>query len=228
VSARDLAAIQGDVVVCRACPRLVEWRERVAREKAPRFADQEYWGRPVPGFGDPAARILVVGLAPAAHGGNRTGRIFTGDRSGDFLYGALHRAGLSNRPEAVSRDDGLQLRDVYLASVNRCAPPGNQPTPKERDTCLPYLVRELQALDEVRAVVALGAFAWDGVLRAFATLGHRVRPRPAFSHGAEVVIGPYELIGCFHPSQRNTFTGKLTQRMLDGVLARANAVAGLP
>jgi uracil-DNA glycosylase family 4 len=228
VSARDLAAIRRDTVACRACPRLVEWRERVAREKAPRFADQEYWGRPVPGFGDPAARILVVGLAPAAHGGNRTGRIFTGDRSGDFLFGALHRAGLSNRPESLLRDDGLELSGVYLASVNRCAPPGNRPTPKERDTCLPYLVRELQALDEVRAVVALGAFAWDGVLRAFAALGHRVRPRPAFGHGTEVMIGPYTLLGCFHPSQQNTFTGKLTQGMLDAVLARARAVAGPP
>jgi uracil-DNA glycosylase family 4 len=182
----------------------------------------------VPGFGDPAARILVVGLAPAAHGGNRTGRIFTGDRSGDFLFGALHRAGLSNRPQSVSRDDGLDLRGVYLASVNRCAPPGNRPTPKERDTCLPYLVRELQALDQVRAVVALGAFAWDGVLRAFAALGHRVRPRPAFGHSTEMMIGPYTLLGCFHPSQQNTFTGKLTQGMLDAVLARARAVAGPP
>jgi uracil-DNA glycosylase family 4 len=227
VSARNLAAIRRDIVACQACPRLVEWRERVAREKAPRFADQEYWGKPVPGLGDPAARILVVGLAPAAHGGNRTGRIFTGDRSGDFLFRALHRAGLSNRPESLARDDGLELRGVYLASVNRCAPPGNRPTPKERDTCLPYLVRELQALGEVRAVVALGAFAWDGVLRAFATLGHRVRPRPAFGHGADVAIGPY-MIGCFHPSQQNTFTGKLTQGMLDAVLARAKAVAGLP
>ena len=228
MSERDLAAIRRDIVACRACPRLVEWRERVAREKAPRFADQEYWGRPVPGFGDPTARILVVGLAPAAHGGNRTGRIFTGDRSGDFLFGALHRAGLSNRPGSLSRDDGLELRGVHLASVNRCAPPGNRPTPEERDTCLPYLVRELQALDEVPAVVALGAFAWDGVLRAFATLGHRVRPRPTFGHGAEVVIGPYTLIGCFHPSQQNTFTGKLTQEMLDAVLTRAKAVGGLP
>ena len=228
MSARDLAAIRRDIVACRACPRLVEWRERVAREKAPRFADQEYWGRPVPGFGDPAARILVVGLAPAAHGGNRTGRIFTGDRSGDFLFGALHRAGLSNRPESLLRDDGLELSGVYLASVNRCAPPGNRPTPKERDTCLPYLVRELQALDQVRAVVALGAFAWDGVLRAFAALGHRVRPRPAFGHGTEMMIGPYTLLGCFHPSQQNTFTGKLTQGMLDAVLARAKAVTRPP
>ena len=227
MSARTLAAIRRDVVGCRACPRLVEWRERVAREKAPRFADQEYWGRPVPGFGDPAARILVVGLAPAAHGGNRTGRNFTGDRSGDFLYAALHRAGLSNRPESVSRDDGLELRGVYLVSVNRCAPPGNRPTPKERDTCLPYLVRELRALEEVVVVMALGAFAWDGVLRALATPGHRVEPRPAFGHGAEVVIGPYTLLGCFHPSQQNTFTGKLTQGMLGAVLARAKVLAGL-
>jgi uracil-DNA glycosylase family 4 len=225
---RDLGAIRRDIVTCRACPRLVEWRERVAREKTARFADQEYWGRPVPGFGDPAARLVVVGLAPAAHGGNRTGRIFTGDRSGDFLYAALHRAGLSSRPQSVWRDDGLQLRGVYVASVNRCAPPGNRPTPQERDTCLPYLVRELRSLEEVRAVAALGAFAWDGVLRALATLGHRVRPRPTFGHGAEVVTGPYTLLGCFHPSQQNTFTGKLTPSMLDAVLARAKAVAGLP
>jgi uracil-DNA glycosylase family 4 len=200
----------------------------VAREKTASFADQEYWGSPVPGFGDPAARLVVVVLAPPAHGGNRTGRIFTGDRSGDFLYAALHRAGLSSRPQSVWRDDGLQLRGVYVASVNRCAPPGNRPTPQERDTCLPYLVRELRSLEEVRAVAALGAFAWDGVLRALATLGHRVRPRPTFGHGAEVVTGPYTLLGCFHPSQQNTFTGKLTPSMLDAVLARAKAVAGLP
>jgi uracil-DNA glycosylase family 4 len=225
---RDLRAIRRDIVACQACPRLVEWRERVAREKTARFADQEYWGRPVPGFGDPAARLVVVGLAPAAHGGNRTGRIFTGDRSGDFLYAALHRAGLSSRPQSVSRDDGLQLRGVYVASVNRCAPPGNRPSTEERDTCLPYLVQELRALDRVRTVAALGAFAWDGVLRAFASLGHRVRPRPRFGHGAEFVIGPYTLLGCFHPSQQNTFTGKLTPSMLDAVLARAKAVAGLP
>jgi uracil-DNA glycosylase family 4 len=225
---RDLRAIRRDIVACQACPRLVEWRERVAREKTARFADQEYWGRPVPGFGDPAARLVVVGLAPAAHGGNRTGRIFTGDRSGDFLYAALHRAGLSSRPQSVSRDDGLQLRGVYVASVNRCAPPGNRPSTEERDTCLPYLVQELRALDRVRTVAALGAFAWDGVLRAFASLGHRVRPRPRFGHGAEFVIGPYTLLGCFHPSQQNTFTGKLTPSMLDAALARAKAVAGLP
>jgi uracil-DNA glycosylase len=225
---RDLGAIRRDIVACRACPRLVEWRERVAREKTARFADQEYWGKPVPGFGDPTARLVVVGLAPAAHGGNRTGRIFTGDRSGDFLYAALHRAGLSSRPQSVSRDDGLQLRGVYVASVNRCAPPGNRPTTEERDTCLPFLVQELRALDRARTVAALGAFAWDGILRAFASLGHRLRPRPTFRHGAEVVIGPYSVLGCFHPSQQNTFTGKLTPLMLDAVLARAKAVAGLP
>ena len=224
---RDLAEIRQDIVACRACPRLVEWRERVGREKAPRFADQEYWARPVPGFGDANARIAVVGLAPAAHGGNRTGRIFTGNRSGEFLYAALHRAGLSTLPRSVSRDDGLQLRGVYLASVNRCAPPGNRPTPKERDNCLPYLVRELRALEDVRTAVALGAFAWDGLLRAFAALGHRARPRPPFGHGAEVEIGPYALLGCFHPSQQNTFTGKLTPAMLDEVLARAKFVSGL-
>jgi uracil-DNA glycosylase family 4 len=226
-AARDLAAIRRDIVICRACPRLVEWRERVAREKVLRFADQVYWGKPVPGFGDPDAYVAVVGLAPAAHGGNRTGRIFTGDRSGDFLYAALHRAGLASRPQSVSWDDGLRLHGVYLASVNRCAPPGNRPTPEERDTCLPYLVREIRALDRVHTVVALGAFAWDGVLRVFATLGHGRRPRPAFGHGAEIVIGPYTLLGCFHPSQQNTFTGKLTPGMLDAVLARAKAVANL-
>jgi len=224
---RRLAAIRRDVVACRACPRLVAWRERVAREKAPRFADQEYWGKPVPGFGDPNATILLLGLAPAAHGGNRTGRIFTGDRSGDFLFGALHRAGLSNRPRSVSRDDDLKLRGAYMAAVNRCAPPGNRPTPTERDTCLPFLVRELGALPDVRAVVGLGAFAWDGALRAFAALGYGARPRPRFGHGAEAEVGPYMLIGCFHPSQQNTFTGRLTEAMLDAVLRRATAVAGV-
>jgi uracil-DNA glycosylase len=227
VSGRALAAIRRDVIACRACPRLVEWRERVAREKAPRFSDQDYWGKPVPGFGDPRAGILVLGLAPAAHGGNRTGRIFTGDRSGDFLFAALYRAGLSTRPASTHRDDGLELRGAYLASVNRCAPPGNRPMPTERDTCLPFLVRELRALEEVRAAVALGAFAWDGALRAFARSGHVVKPRPGFAHGAESEIGPYTLLGCYHPSQQNTFTGKLTATMLDAVLERAKRVAGL-
>ncbi len=191
MSRRALELVTAEVVACRRCPRLVEWRERVAREKVARFADQEYWGRPVPGFGDPQARILIVGLAPAAHGGNRTGRIFTGDRSGDFLYGALFRAGLSNRPGSVDRHDGLRLRGSYVAAVNRCAPPGNRPTIQERDNCLPYLERELEALGRLRVIVGLGAFAWDGTLRALAALGHRRRPKPRFGHGAEAEVGPY-------------------------------------
>jgi uracil-DNA glycosylase len=221
VSAGALGQVSAEIVRCRACPRLVDWRERVAREKTARFADQEYWGRPVPGFGDPAARILVVGLAPAAHGGNRTGRIFTGDRSGDFLYASMHRAGLANRPTSVSLDDGLRLRGAYVAAVNRCAPPGNRPAPVERDTCLPFLRREIEALERLRVVVALGAFAWDGVLRALAKLGHRARPRPRFGHAAEAEVGPFAMLACFHPSQQNTFTGKLTPEMLDAVFARA-------
>jgi uracil-DNA glycosylase family 4 len=223
--AAELEAIRDDVVRCSACPRLVEWRERVAREKVARFADQTYWGRPVPGFGDPRARVLALGLAPAAHGGNRTGRIFTGDRSGDFLYASLHRTGFANRSTSVAVDDGLELRGLYVAAVNRCAPPGNKPTPEERDRCLPLLEREIRALAELRAIVALGGYAWDGALRALATLGHRVKPRPKFGHAAEVELGPYVLLGCFHPSQQNTFTGTLTPEMLDAVLARAREVA---
>jgi uracil-DNA glycosylase family 4 len=225
MSARDLAAVSRDVVVCRACPRLVEWRERVARERVARFADQEYWGRPVPGFGDPGARVLVVGLAPAAHGGNRTGRIFTGDRSGDFLYASLHRAGFANQPTSVARDDGLLLNGAYLAAVNRCAPPANKPTPEERDRCLPFLQREIVALGSLRVVVALGAFAWDGALRALASLGWGATPRPRFGNGAEMALGSYVLLGSFHPSQQNTFTGKLTQEMLDAVFYRARTLS---
>ena len=220
----ELEAIASEIVGCRACPRLVEWRERVAREKVARFADQAYWGRPVPGYGDRAARILILGLAPAAHGGNRTGRIFTGDRSGDFLFASLHRCGLVNQPTSVSRDDGLRLRGVYLAAVNRCAPPGNRPTPRERDTCLPYLRREIEALEHLHVVVALGSFAWDGALRALADLGHEVRPRPRFGHGAETTVGLFALLGAFHPSQQNTFTGKLTEEMLDAVFERAKTL----
>ncbi len=218
----ELAEIDADVIVCRRCPRLVAWREEVARDKVARFADQTYWGRPVPGFGDPAATVLIVGLAPAAHGGNRTGRIFTGDRSGDFLYASMYRCGLANQPTSVSRDDGLELSGAYVAAVNRCAPPGNKPTPEERDRCLPYLEREVAALDRLASIVALGAFAWDGVLRALAALGHATaRPRPRFGHGAEATVGPYRLLGCFHPSQQNTFTGKLTPEMVDDVLRMA-------
>ena len=226
MSTSRLEEVSAEVIDCRKCPRLVEWRERVAREKTARFAGQVYWGRPVPGFGDPAAGILVVGLAPAAHGGNRTGRIFTGDRSGDFLIGSMYRTGLANQPTSVSRDDGLRLLGSYMAAVNRCAPPGNKPTPLERDACLPYLEREIAALRRLRVVVALGAFAWDGALRAMSALGHRARPRPAFGHAAEASLGPYALLGCFHPSQQNTFTGRLTEPMLDAVFERAVELAG--
>jgi len=218
-----LDRIAAEVVDCRACPRLVGWREAVGSQKVARFAGQEYWARPVPGFGDPAARILVLGLAPAAHGGNRTGRIFTGDRSGDFLFAALHRAGLASLPTSTDRDDGQVLHGAYLTAVNRCAPPGNAPTPQERDRCLPFLEREIAALPRLRVVVALGSFAWDGALRALAAAGHAVTPKPKFGHGAEANIGPFVLFGCFHPSQQNTFTGRLTPQMIDEVLARAVA-----
>ncbi len=217
----DLARVEREVVACRACPRLVEWRERAAREKVARFAGETYWGRPVPGFGDPQARIVVVGLAPAAHGGNRTGRIFTGDRSGDFLFAAMYRAGLANQPTSEARDDGLVLSGAYVSAVNRCAPPGNAPMPQERDRCLPFLARELDALPELRVVVALGSYAWDGALRAFASLGYSAKPKPRFGHGVDAEVGPLVLVGCFHPSQQNTFTGKLTPVMIDDVLRLA-------
>jgi uracil-DNA glycosylase family 4 len=231
VAAEALRALHAEVANCRRCPRLVAWREEVARTKVTRFAHEEYWGRPVPGFGDPEARVLLVGLAPAAHGGNRTGRIFTGDRSGDFLFAVLHACGLSNRPVSIDRHDGLCLRDVYVAAVNRCCPPGNRPTLEERDNCLPYLTRETALLDALRAIVCLGSFAWDGTLRALEPLGHRPtppRPRTKFGHGAEVDAGPFRLLGSYHPSQQNTFTGKLTAPMLEAVLRRAMVVAGLP
>ena len=225
MSSPALAAIERDVIDCRACPRLVEWRERVAREKVARFADQTYWGRPVPGFGDPDAGVLVLGLAPAAHGGNRTGRIFTGDRSGDFLYGSMYRTGLANQPTSEARGDGLKLRGAYVTAVNRCAPPANKPTPAEREQCLPFLMREIEALERVRVIVALGAYAWDGALRALAVLGHLARPKPRFGHAAESEVGAYVLLGCFHPSQQNTFTGTLTMPMIDTVMARAASLA---
>jgi uracil-DNA glycosylase family 4 len=218
-----LTELVADIVVCRLCPRLVAWRELVATEKVARFADETYWGRPLPGFGDPEARVFVLGLAPAAHGGNRTGRIFTGDRSGDFLYTALYVTGFANQPTSTRADDGLALSDLYLAAAVRCAPPMNRPTIVERDNCAPYLVRELAALHRVRVIVALGAFAWDAALRTIAAGGvtSMSRSRPKFAHGAEAVIGPYHLIGSFHPSQRNTFTGRLSPPMLETVLRRA-------
>ena len=217
----SLRTLTSDITSCRRCPRLVRCRETAAATPPRRFAGQTYWARPVPGFGDPKARLLVVGLAPAAHGGNRTGRVFTGDRSGDWLYAALHRAGFANQPTSVSKDDGLVLTGAYVSVAVRCAPPGNKPTPKERDTCLPYLVRELRLLRSVRAIVALGAFGWDSVLRALRELGHEVKPRPVFGHAATAAIGPYQLFGSYHVSQQNTFTGRLTEAMLDAVFTSA-------
>ncbi|MGH2474225.1 MAG: uracil-DNA glycosylase [Candidatus Limnocylindrales bacterium] len=223
-----LAALTAEIVECRRCPRLVEWRERVAREKVARFRDETYWGRPIPGFGDPDGRILIVGLAPAAHGGNRTGRVFTGDASGDFLWAALFRAGLANRPASRRADDGLTLTDTYIAAAVRCAPPANKPTIEERDNCAPFLVREMGLLASVRVVVALGAFGWDAALRAFAGLGHRVSVKPRFGHLAEGSVGPYVLLGSYHPSQQNTFTGRLTVPMFDAVVERAKELASVP
>jgi uracil-DNA glycosylase family 4 len=222
-----LEQVEAEIVSCTRCPRLVWWREETAAHPPARFAGQTYWARPVPGFGDPAARVLVVGLAPAAHGGNRTGRVFTGDRSGDFLFPALFEAGFANQPTSAGIGDGLELRDLFVAAVNRCAPPDNKPTPEERDNCLPYLVSELRELTEVRVLVCLGSFAWDGALRAVAALGHVARPRPRFGHRAEALVGPYTLLGSYHPSQQNTFTGKLTPEMLREVFVRARTQAGL-
>jgi uracil-DNA glycosylase len=222
----DLAALTDEIVACRRCPRLVEWRERVARDKVARFSDETYWGRPVPGFGDPEARILLLGLAPAAHGGNRTGRVFTGDASGDFLFAALHRAGLASSPISRRADDGLRLTDTYIAAAVRCAPPANKPSPDERDRCAPFLHRELALLERVHVIVALGAFGWDAALRTLSSRGGAVpKPSPRFGHLAEVAIGRSVLLGSYHPSQQNTFTGKLTPAMFDAVLARARTLA---
>lgn len=217
----SIAALNAEVVDCRACPRLVAWREQVAREKRAAFEDEEYWGRPVPGFGDPHAHLLIVGLAPAAHGANRTGRMFTGDRSGDFLYAALHRAGYANQPTSVHRDDGLRLTGAYVTAPVRCAPPANKPTPEERDRCRPFLQREMQLLQDVRVVVPLGSFAYQVVA---AELG--VRPRPRFAHGLEVDAGDRTIVCSYHVSQQNTFTGKLTPAMLDTVFERCRQLAG--
>jgi uracil-DNA glycosylase family 4 len=221
MSYRTLKTLNEAVTECRRCPRLVAWREQVAADKRPAYRDVDYWGRPVPGFGDPKARILLCGLAPAAHGGNRTGRVFTGDRSGDWLFAALYRAGLANQPLSRSRDDGLRLRDCYITACVHCAPPANRPTIKERDACLEYLAQELPLLRCLRVIVCLGAFAWDGALRALRSLGHNSSRKPRFGHSAEAVVGPYVLIGCYHPSQQNTFTGRLTESMIDAALTRA-------
>jgi len=218
---RALAALEAEVVECRRCPRLVAWRELVAHEKRAAYAGEEYWGRPVPGFGDPHASLLIVGLAPAAHGANRTGRVFTGDRSGDWLFGALYRAGYANQPTSVHADDGLQLKDAFVAAAVRCAPPLNKPTLEERDTCLPYLRRELALLADVRVIVVLGQFAYDVMVRE---LG--IKPKPKFGHGVEVPVPDSErtIVCSFHPSQQNTFTGKLTEEMFDAIFQRTRAL----
>jgi len=238
--ARTLSELQDRIVDCRRCPRLVAWREKVAEEKRAAFADEEYWGRPVPGFGDPDARVLVVGLAPAAHGANRTGRMFTGDRSGDWLFAALHRAGFASQSESSRRGDGLALDDAWITASVRCAPPGNKPTPAERETCRPWLERELDLLEDVRVIVALGGFAWTNLLRVLADRGYEIpSPRPKFGHGEEVEVtrsgadgresgpGPSRivLLASYHPSQQNTFTGTLTEEMFDAVWNRAGELA---
>jgi uracil-DNA glycosylase family 4 len=217
----SLRQIEREVVVCRACPRLVDWRERVAIEKVARFRDWDYWARPVPGFGDPHARLLIVGLAPAAHGGNRTGRVFTGDRSGDFLFASLFRTGYANQPESTQRGDGLELKDCFITAAVKCAPPQNKPTPSERDRCRPYLERELAALTDVGVIVTLGQFGWDAI-----TAHYGLRPKPRFAHGAEVALPDGRtLLGSYHVSQQNTFTGVLTPGMLDAVFSRARTLA---
>ena len=220
---RTVEELDAEVSVCRACPRLVEWREEVAVVKRKSFADQPYWGRPIPGWGAARPRVMIVGLAPAAHGGNRTGRVFTGDRSGDFLFAALHRAGLANQAACVDAADGLTLNDARVAAAVRCAPPGNAPTPAERATCAPWLDAEWRLIaSDVRVIVALGAFAWRAALQMIRTAGGAVAtPAPKFGHGATTKIGDLMLIGCYHPSQQNTFTGKLTPQMLDDIFLQA-------
>jgi uracil-DNA glycosylase family 4 len=220
LNGENLAVLEEEIVSCRLCPRLVAWREEVAREKRASFKDEVYWGRPVPGFGDSDADVVVFGLAPAAHGANRTGRYFTGDRSGDFLFSSLYRTGFASSPVSRSKDDGMRLPGLWISAAVRCAPPQNKPTPAERDACLPYAARELELLD-AKVLLCLGAFAWDAALRVL-----EVRPKPKFSHGVEHEAGSLVLLGCYHPSQQNTFTGVLTPEMLDAVLSRARNLSG--
>jgi uracil-DNA glycosylase len=223
---RPLDQLATEVHGCRRCPRLVEWREESAADPPRRFQGEDYWARPVSGFGDPEARLAIVGLAPAAHGANRTGRMFTGDRSGEWLYAALYRAGYANQAASLHRGDALRLRGAYVTAVVRCAPPANKPGPAERDNCLPYLTEELALLERCRTVVALGSFAWEGALRALRELGNETpRPKPRFGHGAEAEVEDWKLLGCYHPSQQNTFTGRLTEPMLDRIFDRARELS---
>jgi uracil-DNA glycosylase family 4 len=223
-----LKVIENEVVTCTRCPRLVAWREQAAAAPPRRYRGETYWARPIPGFGDPAARLLVLGLAPAAHGGNRTGRVFTGDRSGDWLFAAMHRAGFANQPTSTHAGDGLALVDVWVTAAVKCAPPDNKPLPEERDACFPFAVAELAALPDLRAILCLGKFAWDGALRLLRQAGHTLPPPlPRFGHGAQAVVAPgLTLIGSYHPSQQNTFTGRLTEPMLDDVFAAARRAIG--
>jgi uracil-DNA glycosylase family 4 len=222
-----LAALNAETDSCRLCPRLVEWRERVAREKRAAYADADYWGKPVPGFGDPAARILIVGLAPGAHGSNRTGRPFTGDRSGEWLYRSLHRAGLASQAESIDREDGMRLSDTYITAVVRCAPPANKPKTEEWKNCRSYLEREIEILAGLSTIICLGGYAYQRVLRILRDAGHPVpSPMPRFGHGVELSAGPFSVLASYHPSQQNTFTGKLTEPMLDGIWERAKGLAG--
>lgn len=224
---RTLPQLEKRIVACRECPRLVRWREGVARTKRKSFMDWDYWGKPIPGFGDPKARLVIVGLAPAAHGGNRTGRIFTGDRSGDFLFAALHRAGVASQAESIKRGDGMKIEDTYILAAVRCAPPDNHPSPAETRRCAPFLDRELELLTEKRVVLALGIIAWNAWLDHIARRGLRIKPKPTFGHGAHVPAanGLPHLVGSFHVSAQNTLTGKLTEPMFDKVLGRALALA---
>jgi len=228
--AGTVADLDAELSSCRACPRLVAWREEVAQTRRAAFRTQEYWGRPVPGFGPSDASIVILGLAPAAHGANRTGRVFTGDRSGDWLFAALHRAGLANQPTALGLGDGLELVGTRVLAAVRCVPPANKPTPAERDTCSPWLDRELALLSpSMRVVLALGGFAWDAALAwEVRTTGRARRPRPTFGHGAQAELGSVMLLGSYHPSQQNTFTGRLTEPMLDEVVAQAISLSETP
>ncbi len=226
MSARALRALEKRIVTCERCPKLRAYCAAVARDKRRAFADQTYWGKPVPGFGDPNARMWILGLAPAAHGANRTGRVFTGDRSGDFLFAALHRAGLANQPTSVARDDGLVLRDTWISASLRCAPPANKPTPEELGNCSVHLDDEWKALEKVRVIVCLGGIGWDAALRLCSRQGAEIpRPRPKFAHESEITLGDRTLLGCYHVSQQNTFTGRLTPAMIDQRLERARKLS---